>query len=211
MVQNMTGIWGRKIGMTQVFVNDKVVPVTAIDISDWHVTNVKTKERDGYDALQLGIVKDRYKKEAYNKEWIKKPSLYYSFIREIPLKNALTDVTIGKPVNFADVVSTGELVDVFGMTIGKSFAGVVKRWRFAGPPGSHGSTMGNRPGSIGSLVKSGHVVKGKKLPGHMGCSNRVMQKLPVVMVKPETRTLLVKGSIPGKSGNLVFIRRVQAE
>lgn len=211
MAQNMTGIWGRKIGMTQVFVNDKVVPVTAIDISDWHVTNVKTKERDGYDAVQLGIVKDRYKNETYSKEWIKKPSIYYSFIREIPLKNALADVTIGQPVNFADVVTVGELVDVFGMTIGKSFAGVVKRWRFAGPPGSHGSTMGNRPGSIGSLVKSGHVVKGKKLPGHMGCRNRAMQKLPVVMVKPETKTLLVKGSIPGKSGNLVFIRRVQAD
>jgi large subunit ribosomal protein L3 len=207
MSQNITGIWGRKIGMTQVFVNDKVVPVTAIDIADWHVTNVKTQERDGYNALQVGLVKDRYKSEKYNKDWIKKPSTYYAFIREIPLKDAEADIVIGKPVNFSELMALGEMVDVFGMTIGKSFAGVVKRWRFAGPPGSHGSTMGKRPGSIGSLVKSGHVVKGKKLPGHMGCDNRVMQNLKVIMVKEDTKTLLVKGSIPGKSGNLVFVRK----
>lgn len=207
MSQNITGIWGRKIGMTQVFVNDKVVPVTAIDIADWHITNVKTQERDGYNALQVGLVKDRYKGEKYNKDWIKKPSTYYTFIREIPLKDAATDIVIGKPVNFSELMTLGEMVDVFGMTIGKSFAGVVKRWRFAGPPGSHGSTMGNRPGSIGSLVKSGHVIKGKKLPGHMGCNNRVMQNLKVIMVKEDTKTLLVKGSIPGKSGNLVFVRK----
>lgn len=210
MSQNITGIWGRKIGMTQVFVNDKVVPVTAINIADWYITNIKTQDRDGYDALQIGLVKDRYKDEKYNKEWIKKPSVYYTFIREIPLKSPAIDMVIGNPINFSEMVNLGQLVDVFGKTIGKSFAGVVKRWRFAGPPGSHGSTMGNRPGSIGSLVKSGHVVKGKKLPGHMGCDNRVMQNLPVIMVKEETKTLLVKGSIPGKTGNLVFIRKVQA-
>src|SRR5579863_6921067 len=209
MSQRITGIWGRKIGMTQVFVNDKVVPVTAIDIADWRVTNIKTQERDGYNALQVGLVKDRYKNKPYNKEWMKKPSMYYSFIREIPLNSAMTDVVIGGPVNFSEQVELGELVDVSGVTIGKSFAGVVKRWRFGGPPASHGSTMGNRPGSIGSLVKSGHVSKGKRLPGHMGCDNRMMKNLEVVMVKTETKTLLVKGSIPGKSGNLVFVRKVQ--
>jgi len=211
MSQKITGIWGRKIGMTQVFAKDKVVPVTAIDIADWRVTNIKTKERDGYNALQVGLVKDRYKDKAYNKDWIKKPSMYYSFIREISLNSITKEMAIGAPVNFSEQVDLGELVDVSGVTIGKSFAGVVKRWRFAGPPGSHGSTMGNRPGSIGSLVKSGYVAKGKKLPGHMGCDNRMMKNLEVVMVKPETKTLLVKGSIPGKSGNLVFIRKVQVD
>lgn len=207
MSKNITGIWGRKIGMTQVFVNDKVVPVTAINIADWYITNVKTEERDGYNALQVGLVKDRYAAKPYDKEWIKKPSVYYSFIREIPLKEELTGATIGDAVDFSDLMNLGEMVDVFGTTIGKSFAGVVKRWRFAGPPGSHGSTMGKRPGSIGSLVKSGHVVKGKKLPGHMGCDKRVMRNLEVILVKSDTKTLLVKGSIPGKSGNLVFVRK----
>lgn len=207
----MIGIWGRKIGMTQVFIKDKVVPVTAINIADWRITNIKTQDRDGYNAIQVGLVKDRYQNEAYNKEWIKKPSLYYSFIKEIPVSADIADVVIGEPVDFAQIVKLGELVDVSGTTIGKSFAGVVKRWRFAGPPASHGSTMGNRPGSIGSLVKSGFVAKGKKLPGHMGCDSRMMKNLEVVMIKEETKTLLVKGSIPGKSGSLVFVRKVPGE
>jgi large subunit ribosomal protein L3 len=164
----ITGIWGRKIGMTQVFSNDRVVPVTAIDIAGWYVTNIKTEERDGYNALQVGNVKDRYRNEKYSKEWIKAPNRYFSFIREISLEQTSTDFVVGKQIDFSELVKLGELVDVRSKTIGKSFAGVVKRHRFAGPPASHGSTMGNRPGSIGSLVKSGHVIKGKRLPGHMG-------------------------------------------
>src|SRR5579863_2482277 len=137
----MTGIWGRKIGMTQVFAQDKVVPVTAIDIADWYVTNIKTKERDGYDAVQVGSVKDSYKAEKYSKEWIKKPNHYYSFIREIPLKQALADITIGKPVNFTQLMNRGELVDVFGIARGLGFQGVVKRHGFVGAKASHGNTM----------------------------------------------------------------------
>ena len=207
MSQKVTGIWGRKIGMTQVFVNDKVVPVTAIDVADWHITNIKTQERDGYNALQVGKVKDRYKAEKYNKEWVKKPNQYYSFIREIPLKTTTTDFTVGNNIDFSQLIQLGEKVDVRSKTIGKSFAGVVKRHGFGGPPGSHGSNMGNRPGSIGSLVKSGHVIKGKRLPGHMGCDNQMMRNLEIVMVEAETKTLLVKGSIPGKAGSLVFVRK----
>jgi large subunit ribosomal protein L3 len=203
----ITGIWGRKIGMTQIFANDKVVPVTAINIADWYVTNIKTVERDGYNALQVGSVKDRYKDEKYSIEWIKTPSRYFSFVREIPLEKETTDFAIGKRIDFSQLVELGGLVDVRSKTIGKSFAGVVKRHRFAGPPGSHGSTMGKRPGSIGSLVKSGHVVKGKKLPGHMGCDNQMMRNLEIVMVEAATKTLLVKGSIPGKAGSLVFVRK----
>lgn len=202
-----TGIWGQKIGMTQIFVNDKVVPATAIDVSGWYVTNIKTAEHDGYNALQVGKVKDRYKAEKHSKEWIKQPKHYYSFIREIPLNQATTEFVVGKHIDFSQLVQLGEKVDVRSKTIGKSFAGVVKRHRFGGPPGSHGSTMGNRPGSIGSLVKSGYVLKGKRLPGHMGCDNRMMRNLEVVLVEAETKTLLVKGSIPGKAGSLVFVRK----
>lgn len=203
----ITGIWGRKIGMTQVFANDKVVPVTAINIADWYVTNIKTAERDGYNAVQIGSVKDRFKNEKYSKEWIKTPSRYFSFIREIPLQQATTDFVIGKHVDFSQLLTVGEMVDVRGKTIGKSFAGVVKRHRFGGPRASHGCTMGKRPGSIGSLVKSGHVIKGKRLPGHMGCDNQMMRNLEIVMVEAATKTLLVKGSIPGKAGSLVFVRK----
>ena len=193
--------------MTQIFANDKVVPVTAIDVAGWYVTNVKTVERDGYKALQVGKVKDRYSAEKYSKEWIKKPNQYYSFIREISLEDTSDEYVIGKAIDFSQLIQLGDKVDVRSKTIGKSFAGVVKRHGFGGPPGSHGSTMGNRPGSIGSLVKSGHVVKGKKLPGHMGCDNQMMRNLEIVMVEPETKTLLVKGSVPGKAGSLVFVRK----
>jgi large subunit ribosomal protein L3 len=202
-----TGIWGRKIGMTQIFAQDKVVPVTAIDVADWYVTNIKTADKDGYNALQVGKVRNRYKAEKYNKEWIKKPNQYYSFIREIPLTAVSDQFVVGKHIDFSQLVKLGEKVDVRSKTIGKSFAGVVKRHNFGGPPGSHGSTMGNRPGSIGSLVKSGHVIKGKRLPGHMGCDNQMMRNLEIVMVEPQTKTLLVKGSIPGKAGSLVFMRK----
>jgi len=206
-----TEIWGRKIGMTQIFANDKVVPVTAIDVANWYVTNIKTTEKDGYNALQVGKVKERYKAEKYNKDWIKKPNQYYSFIREISLNESTMNFVIGKHIDFSQLVQLGEKVDIRSKTIGKSFAGVVKRHRFAGPPASHGSTMGNRPGSIGSLVKSGYVAKGKRLPGHMGCDNRMMRNLEIVMVEAETKTLLVKGSIPGKAGSLVFVRKSVGE
>jgi len=201
-----TGIWGRKIGMTQVFSQDKVIPVTVIDVDGWYITNIKTLQKDGYDALQVGKLKDRYIHEKHNKDWIKNPKRYYAFIREIPLKKS-TDLEIGTSIDFSQLVTLGEKIDVRSKTIGKSFAGVVKRHRFGGPPASHGSTMGNRPGSIGSLVKSGHVVKGKRLPGHMGCDNRMMKNLEIVMVEAETKTLLVKGSVPGKAGSLVFMRK----
>lgn len=205
----MTGIWGRKIGMTQVFSQDKVVPVTAIDIADWYVTNIKTEERDGYNAVQLGSLKTRYKNEKFNKEWLKQLRRYFSFIREVHLKDASTDFKIGRLVDFSQLLTLGEEVDVFGVSKGHGFAGVVKRHGFTGAVASHGSTMGKRPGSIGSLVKSGFVAKGKKLPGRMGGDKCVMRKLEVVMIKPEAKTILVKGSIPGKAGSLVFVRRAQ--
>lgn len=205
----MIGIWGRKIGMTQVFSQDRVVPVTAIDIADWFVTNIKTEERDGYSAVQLGSVKKRYQGEKFKMEWLKQLKRYFSFVREVHLKGSVVDFKIGQPVNFTQLLDLGQKVDVFGITRGLGFAGVVKRHGFTGAVASHGSTMGKRPGSIGSLVKSGFVAKGKKLPGRMGGDKRVMRNLEVVMIKPEAKTVLVKGSIPGKAGTLVFVRRVQ--
>src|SRR5689334_7854552 len=120
----ITGIWGRKIGMTQVFVNDKVVPVTAIDIADWYVTNIKTVERDGYNALQVGSVKNRYKDEKHSKDWVKSPNRYFSFVREIRLEQATNEFVVGKLIDFSELIKPGELVDVRSKTIGKSFAGV---------------------------------------------------------------------------------------
>lgn len=203
----VSGIWGKKIGMTQVFANDKVVPATAIDCQDWFVTNIKTKERDGYDAIQVGLVRSRYVDQKFNVDWIKKPRTFFSFVREIPLKESMAEFSVGTRVSFSKIITLGEKVDVFGKTIGRGFAGVVRRHGFTGGAASHGSMMGDRPGSVGHLRTSGMVIKGKRLPGHMGTAKRVMRKLEVVMMEESTNTLLVKGSIPGKSGSLVFIRR----
>ncbi|MFC1842792.1 50S ribosomal protein L3 [Candidatus Dependentiae bacterium] len=203
----ITGLWGKKIGMTQVFSKEnEVVPVTAVDVSGWVVTNLRTKERDGYSAVQVGRVKDRYADKKFDINWLKKPKNYFSFVREIKLAEEKPFV-VGKPVDFESILSEGDLVDVFGMTKGCGFAGVVRRYNFAGPPGSHGSTMGKKPGSLGGACSQGKVAKGKKLPGHMGNRKRAAKNLEVVQVKQEAEVVLVKGSVPGKSGSLVFLRK----
>jgi len=172
----VTGVWGKKIGMTQVFDADRAIPVTVIDIDHWIVTNIRKKGRDGHDAVQVGA-------------------------------DIVGDITVGKPADFYTVLQPGNIVDVVGVTKGCGFAGVVKRHGFAGPPGSHGSTMGRRPGSIGFMRSQGRVIKGKRLPGHMGVQKRVARGLNVVRVEPEKRIILVKGSVPGKAGTLLFVRK----
>jgi large subunit ribosomal protein L3 len=202
------GIWGKKIGMTQVFSDDqKVVPVTAIDVSNWYVTQVKTKERDGYDAIQLGCVKKKHNDQTFSSEWLRSAKKYFAVLREVRLADASQSFEVGQQADVAALLSPGDFVDVFGVTVGKGFQGVVKRHGFAGGSASHGSTMGRRPGSIGNAAACGKVDKGKKMPGHMGNRQRAMQNLRVIKVEPQAHVVFVKGSIPGKSGSLVFVRK----
>jgi len=209
----VTGFWGKKIGMTQVFSEQSaVVPVTAVDVSGWIVTNIRTKERDDYNAVQVGRIKDRYAGKKFEMNWLKKPKEYFSILKEIKLSKDIsqdqeTPVVIGKPADFNVILSEGDLVDVFGMTKGCGFAGVVRRYNFGGPPGSHGSTMGKAPGSLSFFCSQGRVIKGKKMPGHMGNRKRVAKNLKVVKIDKDSDIVLVKGSIPGKSGSLVFLRK----
>ena len=204
----VAGIWGCKVGMTQIFEKDKVIPVTIVDVSNWVVTNIKTKEVDGYNALQVACVRKRYRNEKASRDWIKKPKKYFSFIKNIPVEdNGLSEVIIGQPVNFYSEFIKGSKVDVFGKTKGCGFAGVVKRHHFSGPPGSHGATMGKRPGSIGSVAACGKVVKGKKMPGRLGNQQRVMKNLEIIEMKKDAKALFIQGSIPGKAGTFVFIRK----
>lgn len=202
------GFWGKKIGMTQIFTEEKAIPVTVIDASDWFVTQIKTIDKDGYEAIQLGCLKEKflpdYNKEKFINEWLKKPKRYFSFIKEI--KTSAENSEVGESFNWNSNVQLGAEVDVFGKTIGKGFAGVVKRYGFGGGRKSHGGKMGRRPGSIGSYRSQGRVIKGKKLPGHMGTVQRVVRGLEVVKVDPDTNVVLIKGSVPGKSGSLLFIR-----
>lgn len=201
-----TKFWGRKIGMTQVFSGDKVVPVTAVDLSAWVVTQIKTNERDGYSAVQVGCLRDRYKSDSFIEDWIKKPKKYFCHIKEMSVESQL-DPKVGQLVDFAQLVETGTKVDVVGTTKGGGFAGVVKRHGFAGGRASHGSKMGNKPGSSGFFRRQGRIIKGKKFPGHMGMLTKMMKGLEVVKIEPENNIVLVKGSVPGKTGSLLCIKK----
>lgn len=200
-------LWGKKIGMTQVFSQNKVVPVTAIDIGRWLVTNVKTKERDGYNAVQVGLIRDRFAEGTFAQEWLTQPKKYFYHLREIAFNGDSSTLVVGQNIGFSEIVTAGENVDVVGTTIGRGFAGVVKRHNFRGAPGSHGSNMGKRPGSSSSYRSQGKIIKGKRFPGHMGVDLQVMKNLQVVSVDKDANVVLVKGSVPGKSGSLLCIRK----
>jgi large subunit ribosomal protein L3 len=201
------GLWGKKIGMTQIFANDAVIPVTAIDISHWLVTNIRTKERDGYDAVQVGCLKKRYNEKTFSADWLKKLTQYFSFIKEIRTDAPVENMVIGQSANFQTIFTVGETVDVTGTTKGCGFAGVVKRHGFAGGGASHGSMFHRKPGAAGSTRAQGRIFKGKRYPGHMGVQQRIMRNLDVVKIEEGTPLLLVKGSVPGKTGSLVFVRK----
>lgn len=200
---------GKKIGMTQVFSdNNKVVPVTVIDLNNWVVTNIKSIERDGYNAIQIGLVRNKYSDQQFSESWLKKPMQYFYVLNEIEQHDLLKDSAVGQPVDFCALFQVGDNFDVFGTTKGHGFQGVVKRHGFSGGRASHGPRFGRIPGSLGFMRSQGRVIKGKKLPGHMGNVQRVMKNLEIIRIEPESKVVLVKGSIPGGSGSLVFMRKV---
>lgn len=204
----VAGLWGKKVGMTQVFVEGKVVPVTALDVGRLIVTAIKTEARDGYNAVQVGRIKDRYKHESFSPEWLKDLKNYFSFIKECREDAAVDGVAVGQVLDCAAVFSTGLTVNLVGITKGAGFAGCVRRHGFGGGGASHGSKIGKRPGGISHLRSEGKVIKGKKLPGHMGVDRCTVRNSSVVRVDNESGVVLVKGSVPGKNGSTVFVRKV---
>ncbi len=202
------GIWGLKVGMTQVFADDStVVPVTVVDTSGWFVTQIKTEAVDGYNAIQVGCLRKRYQGQPFAAEWLKKIKTYFLFVREISVTTLSDDMTVGSLVDLGAILSKDDSVDATGVTKGCGFAGAVRRWGFAGGPKSHGSTFSKRPGSMGNMRATGKVIKGKRLPGHMGNKQRTVQKLQVVQVRPEENIVLIKGSMAGKPGSLIFLSK----
>jgi large subunit ribosomal protein L3 len=203
---------GKKIGMTQVFTESgESIPVTAIEIGPNYVTQIKTPERDGYSAVQLGYDEARRinKPELGHLKRLRDvhgrvPALRY--LREVKLLGEEVP-TIGQIFDVS-LFSKGERVDVIGTTKGKGFAGVVKRHGFAGGPKTHGQSDRHRaPGSIGSSTTPGRVLKGTRMAGHMGNVRCTVQNLEIVAVYPERNVLLVKGSIPGARNQLVLVRK----
>lgn len=200
---------GKKIGMSQLFSqHNKVIPVTVIDVNNWLVTNIKSKERDGYDAVQVGLVRNKHVGKTFSPSWVKKPMHYFYVLNEIESHELLKEAVVGQPVDFCSLVQVGQNLDVFGTTKGHGFQGVVKRHGFTGGRASHGPRFGRIPGSLGFMRSQGRVIKGKKLPGHMGSVQCVMQNLEVVKIEADAKVIVVKGSVPGSPGSLVFMRKV---
>jgi large subunit ribosomal protein L3 len=202
----MMGLIGRKVGMTQVF-DEKgdVVPVTVIEAGPCTVTEIRTTERDGYTALQLGFgtnLERRFSKPVLGQ--FKKRNLPPArHLREFRTPD-VSAYSLGQTLNAA-LFEKGEHVDVEGTTKGRGFAGVIKRHGFRAGHASHGPTMGREPGSIGSSAYPSRVIKGKRLPGRMGGKTLTSKNLVVAGVDAEQNVLLVRGAIPGPPNGLVFV------
>lgn len=202
----MKGILGRKKGMTEVFTTDgKLIPVTVIEVEDNVVSQIKTKETDGYEAIQLATVE---KKESRSNKpemgHLKKanttPKRFLKEIRGVDVSGyALGDVLK------ADVFAAGEMVDVTGTSKGKGFQGVIKRYNQSRGPMSHGSQYHRGVGSMGTMLPM-RVLPGKKLPGHMGNEQVTIQNLEVIKVDLENNVILIKGSVPGPKNSLLLVK-----
>jgi large subunit ribosomal protein L3 len=200
------GLIGKKLGMTQVYGDgNALIPVTVIEAGPCRVVQVKTKDRDGYEAVQLsfGEVKDRKVSRAARGHLKVSQSPASRHLREF---KPAGEVALGQVVK-ADVFKKGDLVDVIGVSKGKGFQGVVKRHHYAGGPESHGSMFHRAPGSIGSSSYPSRVWKNKALPGQMGNERVTAQALQVVEARPDENLLLVKGSVPGAENGIVIIRK----
>jgi large subunit ribosomal protein L3 len=199
------GLLGKKLGMTQMLDETCLTPVTVIEAGPCRVVMVKTKERDGYEAVQLAFeeVKDRKLSKAQLGHLKKHEASASRVLKEFK-KNG--EVAVGQTVK-ADIFKKGDWVDVIGVSKGKGFQGVVRRHHYAGGPESHGSMFHRAPGSIGASSFPSRVWKGKTLPGHMGAERITAQRLKVIEARPDENLLFVRGSIPGAANGLVVVRK----
>ena len=204
----LQGFLGKKIGMTQIFREDgRVVPVTVIEAGPCVVTQVKTKETDGYDAVQLGFGEVKRRNKPLSGHL--KNSRLSRYLREVSADDT-REFSVGQTIS-VDIFEAGEKVDVIGKSKGRGFAGVMKRWNFKGGPKTHGqSDRARAPGSIGGGTTPGKVYKGLKMGGHMGNRRITVKGLEIVEVDTERNLLLIKGGIPGATNSLVQIRRAGA-
>lgn len=205
----MKGLIGKKVGMSQYYTEDgKLVPVTVIQAGPCVVLDVKTKEKHGYSALQLGFGSRKVKNVAqaqlghYERSGRKDnpPAL----VREIRMSED-PQVELGSEIK-ADIFAANEYLDISGVTKGRGFQGVVKRYNFNGGRASHGGAWTRKPGSVGCRELPGNVIKNKRLPGQMGNANRTIQNLKVVRVVEADGLIFVKGAIPGPNGGIVVVK-----
>jgi large subunit ribosomal protein L3 len=205
MSASQIGMIGRKVGMTQVFQDDgTMVAVSVLAIEPNTVTKLRTPERDGYTAVQIGteVSKRLNKPETGQLKDLPKVAT----IREFRV-DSVDDVTVGQVFSIGDLFEAGDMVDVTGVSKGKGFAGVIKRHNFHRGPQTHGSDHHRAPGSIGPGTTPGRVYRGLKMSGHMGSERVTIKKVRVVRTDPDRNLLLVKGSLPGARGGLITVKK----
>ena len=201
------GIIGKKIGMSQQFSGGELIPVTVIQAGPCTVVQKKTMGNDGYDAVQLSFAEEKKKArvtKAMASHFQKANIQPHRFLREF----RTSEFEQGQVVT-VDIFKKGELISVSGVSKGKGFAGVMKRHRFAGGPGGHGSMFNRRPGSIGASAYPSRVWPGKKLPGHMGDVNVTLKNIEIVDVRSDQNLLFVRGAVPGGENGLVLIYKAE--
>jgi large subunit ribosomal protein L3 len=204
------GLVGRKVGMTRIFTDDgSTVPVTVLDVSDNRITQIKTQEKDGYAAIQVAFGKRRASRVGkplaghLAKAAVEAGHLLKEFRADA---KELAALKVGGKIG-VDLFKVGQKVDVQGVTIGKGFAGVIKRHHFSSNRATHGNSLShNRPGSTGQNQDPGRVFPGKRMAGHLGNVKRTVPNLVVVRVDAERQLLLVRGSVPGSKGRDVVVR-----
>ncbi len=204
----MQGILGKKIGMTRVFGDEgQQTPVTVIEIGPCVVVQRKTKSQDGYEALKLGFVEVKASRanKAHAGQFKAVNTTPKRFLREFEVDSG-DEVKAGDTVT-ASVLDGADYVDIIGITKGRGFQGVVRRFKMAGGPMTHGGHSKRRVGSIGCRSFPGRVHKGKRMPGHMGNVRVTTQNLKVVQLRASENLILVKGAVPGPAGALVEIRK----
>lgn len=203
------GLLGKKLGMTQIY-NDKgeAIPVTVMEVGPCFVTQIKSPEKDGYSAIQLGFGETRRLNKPLRGHLKQLPPLKY--LREVRTSN-IANYQVGQKLNVS-LFKVGDLVDVSGISKGKGHAGVVKRHHFAGGPKTHGqSDRLRRPGASGATTTPGRVLKGLRMAGQMGNQKTTVLNLEVVSVDQERNLLAVKGAVPGATGGIVFVRKARKE
>jgi large subunit ribosomal protein L3 len=206
------GLVGRKVGMTRIFTDDgNTLPVTVLDVSDNRITQIRTQEKDGYAAVQVAFGKRRASRvnKALAGHLAKAAVEAGRLLSEFRIAKAeeLGELKVGSKIG-VEIFQVGQKVDVQGVTIGKGFAGVIKRHHFGGQNASHGNSISHRvPGSTGQNQSPAHVFKGKRMAGQLGNKRRTIQNLKIVRIDAERQLLLVSGSVPGSAGRDVIVKR----
>lgn len=202
------GLLGRKLGMSNLFSPEgRQLQVTLLEVGPCVVTQVKTQATDGYNALQVGFLEKRENRinKPLQGHFKKSGGQACAFVREIPVDDP-SEYALGQTLA-VDLFQVGEFVDISGISKGRGFSGVIKRWGFSGGRATHGSMFHRAPGSVGASATPSKIIKGRKMPGHYGNRRVTVRNLEIVDIRPEQHLMIVKGAVPGCRSGLVEVRK----